>query len=105
MDPSPQQVEHPGAQINGIGLKSGIDSEKPREETPVAITQDQSALRPGICSRYSGKVSEAAALEPRSKGEVLHPAIQASDAAKSRPVGPRRFFGPPPVDRRCIDLR
>src|SRR5882724_11690156 len=75
-----EQVEHGDAAVDGIGANLWIIGEEIFEEAAISVAKDEcvvavSKLRKKACTT---------SLQGSSEGEVLHPAVEASDAVEAR---------------------
>ena len=75
-----EQVEHCRRSVDGIRMEKGSGGEQACQETSIAVAENQSAA--SIEKRRN--VMEAAALQQRAKGEILHRVVEAGDAVETR---------------------
>ncbi len=78
-----EQVEHRRRSVDGISPQIGRGGEQAGQETAISIAEDQSAAS----GEERGNVMESAALQQRAEGEILHGAVEASDAVETRRAG------------------
>jgi hypothetical protein len=73
-----EEGEHGGAEVYSVGVEGGILREEAGGETAVTVAEDE-----GVGARCELREEvKAAALEGAAEGEVLEPAVGASDAVE-----------------------
>ena len=84
-----EKAQHNGARVDSFGEEMWVGGEKFGNEAAVAISDDECAA----AISDLGEIVEAAALEHRAEGEVLHRTIEACDAVEAaNGIEARRTF-------------
>ncbi len=75
-----EQAEHRRRSVDSVRLEMGCKGEQARQESSIAVSEDQRVA--SLEERRN--VMEAATLQQRAEGEILHRAVQACDAVEPR---------------------